>query len=107
MITNGLTKWGGTQLAIDTTLVSPLTRDGQRRRAGRFAGAEEGTDLPGTHQGTGWLFMSWSQRGGFEAMLLELRGCPCSFSDGWRRFLAFELVEEGGCLLRGLSAQNL
>ena len=46
-------------------------------------------------------------KGGFEAMLLELRGCPCSFSDGWRRFLAFELVEEGGCLLRGLSAQNL
>ena len=37
---NGLTLWGGTQLAIDTTLVSPLTRDGQpRRRAGRFAGA--------------------------------------------------------------------
>ena len=45
--------------------------------------------------------------GWFEAMLLELGGCLCSFSDGWRRFLALELVEEGGCLLRGLSAQNL
>ena len=40
VIANGLTLWGGTQLAIDTTLVSPLTRDGQpRRRAGRFTGA--------------------------------------------------------------------
>ena len=42
VIANG---WGGTQLAIDATLVSPLTRDGQpregqpRRRAGRFTGA--------------------------------------------------------------------
>ena len=40
VIAKGLTLWGGTQLAIDTTLVSPLTRDGQpRRRAGRFTGA--------------------------------------------------------------------
>ena len=40
VIANGLTLWGGTQLAIDTTLVSPLTRDGQtRRRAGQFTGA--------------------------------------------------------------------
>ena len=39
-IANGLTLWGGTQLAVDTTLVSPLTRDGQpRRRAGRCTGA--------------------------------------------------------------------
>ena len=33
VIANGLTLWGGTQLAIDTTLVSPLTRDGQPRGA--------------------------------------------------------------------------
>ena len=33
VIANGLTLWGGTQLAIDTTLVSPLTRDGQPRSA--------------------------------------------------------------------------
>ena len=40
VIANGLTLWGGTQLAIDTALVSPLTRDGQpRRRALRFTGA--------------------------------------------------------------------
>lgn len=40
VIANGLDLWGGVQLAIDTTLVSPLTRDGQpRRRAGAFAGA--------------------------------------------------------------------
>ena len=40
VVANGLTLWGGTQLAIDTTLVSPLTRDGQPRRpAGRFTGA--------------------------------------------------------------------
>jgi len=32
--------WGGAQLAVDTTLLSPLTRAGEpRRRAGRFAGA--------------------------------------------------------------------
>ena len=31
--------WGGAQLAVDTTIVSPLTRDGQpRRRAGQYAG---------------------------------------------------------------------
>ena len=40
MVRNGLNLWGGAQLAIDTTLVSPLTRDGQpRRRAGTYAGA--------------------------------------------------------------------
>ena len=40
VIANGLPLWNGAQLAVDTTLVSPLTRDGQpRRRAGRFAGA--------------------------------------------------------------------
>ena len=40
VIANGLNLWGGAQLAIDTTLVSPLTRDGQpRRRAGTYAGA--------------------------------------------------------------------
>eukprot|EP00435_Cladocopium_sp_Y103_P009426 s3763_g2.t1 len=40
VIANGLDLWGGAQLAIDTALVSPLTRDGQpRRRAGAFAGA--------------------------------------------------------------------
>ena len=36
VIANGLALWGGAQLAVDTTLVSPLTRAG--RRAGRFAG---------------------------------------------------------------------
>ena len=40
VIANGLALWGGAQLAVDTTLVSPLTRVGEpRRRAGRFAGA--------------------------------------------------------------------
>jgi len=40
VIANGLNLWGGAQLAIDTTLVSPLTGDGQpRRRAGTYAGA--------------------------------------------------------------------
>ena len=40
VIANGLNLWGGAQLAIGTTLVSPLTRDGQpRRRAGTYAGA--------------------------------------------------------------------
>ena len=40
VIANGLALWGGAQLAVDTTLVSPLTRAGEpRRRAGRFAGA--------------------------------------------------------------------
>ena len=38
-IANGLPIWGGAQLAVDTTIVSPLTRDGQqRRRAGQYAG---------------------------------------------------------------------
>ena len=40
VIANGLALWGGAQLAVNTTLVSPLTRAGEpRRRAGRFAGA--------------------------------------------------------------------
>ena len=40
VIANGLALWGGAQLAVDTTLVSPLTRAGEpRRRAGRFAAA--------------------------------------------------------------------
>ena len=40
VIANGLALAGGAQLAVDTTLVSPLTRAGEpRRRAGRFAGA--------------------------------------------------------------------
>ena len=40
VIANGLALWGGAQLAVDATLVSPLTRAGEpRRRAGRFAGA--------------------------------------------------------------------
>ena len=40
VIANGLPLWGGAQLAVDTTLVSPLTRAGEpRRRAGRFAAA--------------------------------------------------------------------
>ena len=31
--------WGGAQLAVDTTIVSPLTREGQpQRRAGQYAG---------------------------------------------------------------------
>ena len=39
VIANGLPIWGGAQLAVDTTIVSPLTRDGQpRRRAGQYAG---------------------------------------------------------------------
>ena len=40
VIANGLPLWNGAHLALDTTLVSPLTREGQpRRRTGRFAGA--------------------------------------------------------------------
>ena len=40
VIANGLALWGGAELAVDTTLVSPLTRAGEpRRRAGRFAAA--------------------------------------------------------------------
>ena len=40
VIANGLILWGGAKLAIDTTLVPPLTRDGQpRHRAGTYAGA--------------------------------------------------------------------
>ena len=40
VIANGLALCGGAQLAVDTTLVSPLTRAGApRRRAGRFAAA--------------------------------------------------------------------
>ena len=40
IIANGLPLWGGVQLAIDTTLVSPLTRASEpRSRAGRYAGA--------------------------------------------------------------------
>ena len=40
VIANGLPLWGGAQLAVDTTPVSPLTRAGEpRRRAGRFAAA--------------------------------------------------------------------
>ena len=40
VIGNGLPMWGGNQLAVDTTLVSPLTRSGQpRSRGGTFAGA--------------------------------------------------------------------
>ena len=32
MVADGLTLWNGSQLAIDTTLVSPLHRDGTARR---------------------------------------------------------------------------
>ena len=40
VITNGLPVWGGSQLAVDTTLVSPLTSAGApRRRGGATAGA--------------------------------------------------------------------
>ena len=40
VIANGLALWGGSQLAVDTTLVSPLTSSGApRRAAGRTAGA--------------------------------------------------------------------
>ena len=40
VIANGLPLWGGVQLAIDTTLMSPLTRASEpRSRAGRYAGA--------------------------------------------------------------------
>ena len=40
VIANGLPLWGGVQLAIDTNLVSPLTRASEpRSRAGRYAGA--------------------------------------------------------------------
>ena len=40
VIANGLPMWGGSQLAVDTTLVSPLTRSGEpRSRGGTFAGA--------------------------------------------------------------------
>ena len=40
VIANGLPLWGGSQLAVDTTLVSPLTSAGApRRRSGATAGA--------------------------------------------------------------------
>ena len=40
VIANGLPMWGGSQLAVDTTLVSPLTRTGEpRSRGGTYAGA--------------------------------------------------------------------
>ena len=40
VIANSLALWGGAQLAVNTTLVSPLTRAGEpRRRAGCFAAA--------------------------------------------------------------------
>ena len=40
VIANGLPMWGGSQLAVDTTLASPLTRSGEpRSRGGTFAGA--------------------------------------------------------------------
>ena len=40
VVANGLPLWGGAQLAVDTTLVSPLDGRGQaRRRAGQFARA--------------------------------------------------------------------
>ena len=40
VIANGVALWGGAQVAVDTTLVCPLTRAGEpRRRAGRFAAA--------------------------------------------------------------------
>ena len=39
VIANGLPMWHGAQLAVDTTLVSPLTSDAQpRRRGGQYAG---------------------------------------------------------------------
>ena len=39
VIANGLPLWQGSQLAVDTTLVSPLTSAAEpRRRGGRFAG---------------------------------------------------------------------
>ena len=39
VVATGLPLWGGTQLAIDTTLVAPLTSNGQpRRRHGAFQG---------------------------------------------------------------------
>ena len=40
VIANGFPMWHGAQLAVDTTLVSPLTSDAQpRRRGGQYAGA--------------------------------------------------------------------
>ena len=40
VVADGLTLWHGAQLAIDTTLVSPLRRDGTaRRRAANHDGA--------------------------------------------------------------------
>ena len=40
VVANGLPLWGGQQLAVDTTLVSPLSGQGQPvRRGGRVAGA--------------------------------------------------------------------
>ena len=39
VIANGLPLWGGSQLAVDTTLVSPLTSAGAPRRSGATAGA--------------------------------------------------------------------
>ena len=60
VIANGLPLWGGAQLAVDKTLVSPLTRAGQpRMRGGQYRGTkpkgreeEQGTRLPRTPPGS-------------------------------------------------------
>ena len=39
VIANRLPLWNGAELAVDTTLVAPLTSTGQPRRRGRYAGA--------------------------------------------------------------------
>ena len=56
VIANGLPRWGGVQVAVDTTLVSPLTAAGEPRREGKaycrgcFApcSSGEGAHLPRT-----------------------------------------------------------
>ena len=58
VIANGLPLWGGSQLAVDTTLVSPLTSAGApppqwgyRRRSPGRSPPRQGTHLPGVRAG--------------------------------------------------------
>ena len=52
VIANGLPLWGGSQLAVDTTLVSPLTSAGApRRRSFGRSSPKQGTHLPGVRAG--------------------------------------------------------
>ena len=68
VIANGLALWGGAQLAVDTTLVSPLTRAGEPgRRAGRYAASCR------------FQFQSQSQRTSLPRTPSQFQVPPCRF----------------------------